>query len=246
MSLWNSWCHPLHPHQCLHHHSNYITVQRKVNTRMFQKCCFYLPFIDEGFFFLLGCDLHWLGLNTEARSGMCVHELDWGPFGCRIDVNCVFKQRTALMLRGVLGRRGRWRIVCWDSWGPSLNLRFNQSHVPRSPVFPFAQNDVAWITIDLGVFIVIGGGLFFLLKLCLLLNLDFLVRNHGIDRLFFQVLKWVNNGLLVHLKLLIMVSRNLGNCYIVISPSICVFFIVLVDMRVFKIRGECLLFSLFN
>ena len=43
-----------------------------------------------------------------------------------------------------------------------------------------------------------------------------------------------------------MVSRNLSNCYIVISPSICVFFIVLVGMRLFKIRGECLLLSLFN
>ena len=43
-----------------------------------------------------------------------------------------------------------------------------------------------------------------------------------------------------------MASGNLSNCYIVIPPSICVFFIVLVGMRVFKIRGESLLLSRLN
>ena len=60
------------------------------------------------------------------------------------------------------------------------------------------------------------------------------------------MLKRVNNRPLAHLKLFFIVSGNLSNCYIVIPPSICVFFIVLVCMRVFKIRGESLLLGCLN
>ena len=66
-----------------------------------------LPFINEGLLFFLGCDLHLLGLNIEACSGMCMHKLDRGPFGCCIDVSRISEKRAALLLRGVLGCRGR-------------------------------------------------------------------------------------------------------------------------------------------
>ena len=162
----------------------------------------YLPFIDKGFFFFLRCqDLHLLGLNIEACSRVCMHELNWGPFGCRIDVSHVSKKRAPLLLCWVFCSSGLWSIVYWNSWGPSGNLRLNKGHMPCCPVLSFAQNNVAWIAIGLRRFIrALCGGLCHFFKLCLLLlHLDLLVRNHGVDRLFFKVFKWINLRLLSHL-----------------------------------------------